>query len=514
MASGPASEASPPPPLTGASLIIAGFILALSNFTVVLDMSIANVSVPHIAGGLAVSPTQGTWVITSYAVAEAITVPLSGWLSQRFGMIRCYVLAVLGFGLFSALCGLAVSLPMLVVCRILQGLAGGPLMPLSQTLLMQIFPREKRASALSLWAMTTVLGPVAGPILGGTISDNWSWHWIFLINVPITIICGTLTWRLMKARESKITRLPIDYVGLILLIIWVGALQLMLDKGRELDWFGSAFIVILAIVAAIGFAAFLIWELTDANPIVNLRIFRNRGFAAGVAAQCTTFGAYFASIVLVPLWLQTNLDYTATYAGYAMAFTGMAALVASPIAGKLITRFDPRMVVSVGIFWVGCMAFLRTNWFTGIDFWTAALPQLLQGFGMPLFFIGVTAIALSTVPPSETASAAGVMNFMRTLGAAIATAAATTFWEHSQQSSHAELSGILNGGDATVATLQRSGMSLEQARATIDQIVTTESLTLATTHVFMVTGVIFFLAASVVWLAPKPRKAVDTSAAH
>src|SRR5687767_928239 len=226
-------------PLTGPALYIAAILIGLGNFLVVLDTTIANVSIPTIAGNLGVSSAQGTWVITSYAVAEAITVPLTGWLAGRFGVVRVFVTCLMGFGFCSMLCGIAPSFSMLVLFRVMQGLCGGPMMPMSQTLLMSIFPKDKAAQALGIWSMTIVVAPICGPLLGGYISDNLHWSWIFLINVPVAAGISLLALRMFKSRETPTRRVPVDYVGLILLVVFVGSLQIMLDKGKELDWFGS-----------------------------------------------------------------------------------------------------------------------------------------------------------------------------------------------------------------------------------------------------------------------------------
>ena len=255
--------------LSGGRLLLAGIVLAMANFVVVLDTTIANVSIPHIAGGLAVSTQSATWVITSYAVAEAICVPLTGWLAGRFGALRTFLFSLAGFGLFSALCGVSRTLDMLVVFRLGQGLCGGPLMPLTQTLLLRIFPRHMHSRAMALWAMTIVTAPICGPILGGAISDNWSWQWIFYINVPIAVVIFAATVALFRNAETPTMKLPVDFVGLILLVIWVGAFQMMLDLGREEDWFSSTKIIMLAATAVIFFCAFLIWELTEPDPIVD-----------------------------------------------------------------------------------------------------------------------------------------------------------------------------------------------------------------------------------------------------
>ena len=510
-ASGADSE---PTPLSGGKLLLAGVALALANFVVVLDTTIANVSVPHIAGGLAISPTQGTWVITSYSVADAISVPLTGWLAARFGTVRWFIMSLIGFGIFSIMCGLSNSLGMLVVFRICQGLSGGPLMPLSQSLLLRVFPKQKAGAAMGLWAMTTVCAPIAGPILGGMISDNWTWPWIFFINLPVVAFCIFAVTRLVTPFETKKAKVGIDLVGLILLVVWVGAFQLMLDTGREHDWFSSPFVVAMAVIAAIGLPAFVIWELGEKNPIVDIRVFRHRGFTAGTLAVALGFGAFFASVVLTPLWLQQVVGYTATEAGFTTAFVGVFAVVMSPIAARLVGKVDLRMTVCGGILWLGVMSLLRARWSTESDFWQLALPQLLQGFGMPFFFIGLTALALSSVKPSETTSAAGIMSFVRTLCGAIGTATATTAWDNASRVSRSDMVPALNGVSTTMAQLQARGMSVEQSRGVIDRLVEAQSSTVGATHVFTLAFVVFLVAAAFVWIAPKPKGPPQMGAAH
>ena len=499
MAGGPPPAFAPPTvePLHGLAMMVGTFALALSNFVVVLDITIANVSVPHIAGSLAVSPSQGTWVITSYAVAEAICVPLTGWLAGRFGAVRVFVLALLGFGLFSVLCGLSQNLESLIAFRVMQGLCGAPMMPMSQTLLLRVFPPAKASMAMGLWAMTTVCAPIAGPILGGLISDNLSWHWIFFINVPIVIVCAVAATRLLRPYETPTAKRPIDYIGLALLVVWVGALQIMLDKGREEDWFGSPLICALAIVAVIGFVAFLIWELTERDPIVDLSVFRYRGFTVGLIVQCMAYGAFFAIVVLTPLFLQTNLDYTATVAGQAMGFMGVLAVVMSPVVAQLTNKFDVRGLISFGVLWLALMAVLRSSWITDMSFADIAWPQFLQGFGMPFYFVGTTTLALSSVKPAQTASAAGLSNFARTLSGAFATSISTTVWDWETKYAHAELVGRLH---PPAAMLQRGMIG----RMTLDRMVQVEAVTLATNTVFLICAGIFVFAAGFVWLAPKP----------
>jgi DHA2 family multidrug resistance protein len=509
------ATASTPPAMGKAALILACLVLAGTNFMVVLDTTIANVSVAHIAGGLGISSSEGTWVITSYAVAEAICVPLTGWLTKRFGTVRVFGLGMAGFGIFSMLCGMSWSLGSLVAFRIGQGLCGGPLMPISQTLLLSIFPKEKHAQATGIWAMTTIVAPILGPILGGTISDTWGWHWIFFINIPIAAICAAGAILLLRKVETKTEKAPIDTIGLALLILWVGALQLMLDLGREHDWFGSSYIVTLAVIAAAGFSFFTAWELLERRPIVDLKVFRHRGFTVSVTALVFAYGTFFASLVVIPQWLQSALGYTATWAGYATAFNGVAAVMMAPVVAKLTTKFDERLLVSFGILWLGATSLIRVFWWTsGADFWTLALPQLIQGAGMPFFFVPLTTLALGAVREDEVASAAGVMNFLRTMSGAIGTAIATTMWYDGAQTKRAELSGVLNGASQTMQSLQAHGYSLEQSRQVVSNLVDGQATALATGSTFVTAAIVFAAAASIVWLAPRPKHAVAAGHAH
>ncbi|AMK19092.1 MULTISPECIES: DHA2 family efflux MFS transporter permease subunit [Sphingobium] len=498
--------------LTPRQRTLAAVVLALSNFMVVLDLTIANVSVPHIAGNLGITPDQGTWIITSYAVAEAICVPLTGWLAQRFGTVRLFIGGMIGFGIFSLLCGLSMTLGMIVVCRIGQGLCGGPLMPMSQTLLMRIFPPEQRAKVMALWAMTTLAGPAFGPIIGGYISDNWSWHWIFFINLPIAVVCVFAAMALLRPVETERQKLPIDYIGLGLLVFWIACLQMMLDTGRDRDWFGDPMIVALAIMAGIGFLVFIIWELTEEHPIVDLRVFRHIGFTSGVVTLSLCFGAYFAGIVIIPQWLQLSMGYTAYSAGFVTAFTAMTAIIAAPFAGRAVGKIDVRIMISGAVFWMGFVTLWRSEWATTADFWTLSLPQVVQGFAMPFFMIPLTTLTLGSVPPEETASAAGMQNFLRTMAVAIATSLVLTGWGNGQRVARNDIVSTLDPGAGSV--LEKAGIHAAQTPEMLANLVDQQATVMSMNNVFLIAAMVLFLAGALVWLAPKPVGQVDMSAAH
>ncbi|PTW57686.1 DHA2 family multidrug resistance protein [Breoghania corrubedonensis] len=493
-------------PLVGAKLIIAALAIGTGNFLVVLDSTIANVSVPTIAGSLGVSTSQGTWVITSYAVAEAITVPLTGWLAMKFGGLRTFIACYFGFALVSLYCGMTNSLESLIFGRILLGLTGGPIMPLSQMLLVKIFPREKATAASVLWAMTTLIGPIAGPILGGIICDNYGWEWIFFIKVPIAVIGGLIVIAVMRGQADPTQKARIDAVGLGLLIVWVGSLEILLEEGRDKDWFSSPLICVLAVIAAIGFVAFLIWELTEEHPIVDLRIFRHRGFTAAAVTFAGGFGAFFASIVILPLWLQQNMGYTATWAGYATGLMGVLALMSAPLVGKANEVFDPRIILSIGITGLGAMTAWRMSFNGDVTFWQMAWPTLLTGPFMVMFFVPVTDLALATVEPHEQANAAGLSNFMRTLAGAFATSLVQTGWQNAARVNQTELVNAMPNANRVVGEMMaQGGLSQDQAVASLTQMVSHQSVLLATLNMFGVITIVFLFAALLPWLAPRPK---------
>jgi len=505
------------PPLEGSARLWGTIALSAATFMNVLDTSIANVSLPAISGDLGVSSTQGTWVITSFAVANAIAVPLTGWLTQRFGQVRLFMASVLLFIISSWLCGLAPNMTMLIAFRALQGFVAGPMIPLSQTLLLSSYPKAKAGLAMAMWSMTTLVAPVMGPLLGGWITDNISWPWIFYINIPVGLLAAGITWGIFHKRESTTRKVPIDGIGLALLVLWVGSLQLMLDKGKELDWFHSPEILTMAVVAVVGFAFFLVWELTDKHPVVDLSLFKRRNFWSGALATAVAYGLFFGNVVILPLWLQQFMGYTATQAGMIMAPVGLLAIVFSPMVGLTVGKIDPRRYATFSFLVFALVLWMRSNFNTQADFWTIMIPTVIQGVAMAFFFIPLVTITLSGLAPDRIAAASGLSNFARITAGAMGTSIATTLWENRAALHHAQLVESVNQGSAAassaMAGLGASGFSAEQVLGQINRMVDQQSFMLAANDVFYASAVLFLLLIPFVWLAKPARNAGASDAA-
>ncbi|MCW5657266.1 MAG: DHA2 family efflux MFS transporter permease subunit [Burkholderiaceae bacterium] len=503
------------PPLQGAERALGTLVLSLATFMTVLDTSIANVSIPAISGDLGVSPNQGTWVITSFAVANAISVPLTGWLTLRFGQVRLFAASVLLFVLASWLCGLAPNIESLIAFRVLQGAVAGPLIPLSQTLLLASYPPAMAGTAIALWGMTTLVAPVIGPLLGGWITDNFSWPWIFYINVPVGLLSALFTWSIYRSRDPGPRKVPFDAVGLVLVVLWIGAFQIMIDKGKELDWFGSTQIVALAIVAAVGFLYFLAWELTERHPIVNLRLFAQRNFLVGTVALSVGYGLFFGNVVLLPLWLQQWMGYTATWAGIALAPVGLLAILLSPWVGRNVAKLDPRTLATVAFVGFALVLWMRSNFNTNATVWVVLIPTLLQGAAMAFFFIPLQSIVFSGLKPEQLPSASGMSNFVRITAGAFGTSVFTTLWDSRAALHHAQLTEqIHRGNDAAMQALQRlggAGLSPEQSSAMVNRLIDQQAYTMAATDLFYLSALLFLALVGLVWLA-QPKVAGGTPA--
>ena len=499
----------PLPPLQGAKLILATFAVALATFMIVLDSSIANVAIPTIAGNLGVSINEGTWVITLFAAANAISIPLTGWLTQRFGQIRLFIIAIILFVIASFCCGCATSLNMLLAARVLQGLVAGPLIPLSQAILLGSYSKERSSFALALWGMTATVGPIAGPALGGWITDSYSWSWIFNINIPIGFFAAGVTWWIYKDRETPTKSLPIDTIGLGLLVLWVGSLQIMLDKGNDLGWFASPMIVTLGVVALIGFCYFLIWELTVKNPVIDLRLFAGRNFAGGTIAIAIGYGVFFGNLVLLPQWMQNDLGYPSLDSGLVTAPLGVFAVICSPIIGRFLPRVDARIIVTIAFLLFSIVFYMRSLYAINVDTWALVLPTLLQGIPMAMFFIPLTVIILSGQPHEKIPAAAGLSNFVRVFCGAIGTSIATTAWNNRSILHHTQLTEQATPYTPTflefMSQLNQLGTEPGTARTIFNRLVNVQSDTLGINDIFAVSAIIFILLIPIVWLT-KPAK--------
>ena len=496
-------------PLKGGALVAGTVALSLATFMNVLDTSIANVSIPAIAGDLGVSPDQGTWVITSFGVANAISLPLTGWLTQRYGQVRLFVVSVLLFVVASFLCALAPTLGLLIAFRVIQGAVAGPMIPLSQSLLLASYPKAKAGSALAIWGMTTLVAPVVGPVLGGFITDNIAWPWIFYINVPVGLAAAAATWMIYRTRETPTRRLPIDGVGLGLLVLWVGALQIMLDKGKDLDWFGSTQIIVLAIVAVVCLALFVVWELTETHPVVDLRLFGRRNFWTSALAMSLAYGAFFGNVVLLPLWLQQYMGYTATDAGLVLAPVGLLAIILTPLVGRTVHRIDPRRFATGAFLVFALVLYMRSHFNTSADLRTLLIPTIIQGAAMALFFIPLVTLSLSGLSPDRIPAASGLFNFARITAGSFGTSIITTFWDHRATLHHAQLAEQINNASATatasLSALQASGLTPEQSYGVVNRLIDQQAFMLSANDLFFVSALLFLALIPVVWLARPTR---------
>ena len=506
---GPAEHA----PLRGAQLAIGAVALSLATFMNVLDTSIANVSIPAISGDLGVSPDQGTWVITSFGVANAISLPLTGWMTRRYGQVRLFTWSLALFVAASFLCALAPTIGMLIAFRVVQGAVAGPMIPLSQSLLISSFPKAKSGSALSVWAITTMVAPVIGPLLGGWITDNVSWPWIFYINVPVGVAAGFAAWIIYRKRESPTVTVPIDKVGLGLLVIWVGALQVMLDQGKDLDWFGSP-----QIVAAVGLFAFLVWELTERHPIVDLGLFRNRNFWTATLAMALAYGTFFGNTVLLPLWLQQYMGYTATLAGMVLAPVGLLAILLTPAVGQAMRRIDPRAISTVAFLVFALVLGMRSRFSTDTPFAMLLVPTLVQGVAMACFFVPLVTLSLSGLGPERIPAASGLFNFARITAGSFGTSIVTTLWDRRATLHHARLIEHLTVADPStsqaLASLQAGALSSGQEAPLLNRVVDSQAFMLSANDIFYASAALFLLLVGVIWLArPAPRAAAAAEAA-
>ena len=422
---------------------------------------------------------------------------------MRYGVVKTFVAAVSLFTVASLLCGIAWNLPALIIFRILQGAVSGPMIPGSQALLISIFPSDRRGAALALWSMTTLVAPIAGPVLGGYISDNMSWPWIFLINLPVGTVCAFLCWRNMKSRETATRKVPVDTTGFMLLLVWVGAFQVMLDTGKDADWFNSPAIVVMGLVALIGFIAWLIWELTEKNPIVDLALFRSRNFTVGSIVTCLGFGVFFGNSVLLPLWLQTHMNYIATWAGLVAAPSGVVAVLLTPFAAQLMGKVDARWTATVALVAFGLSYWLRSGYTADASFSALVVPLLVQGVAMSVFFVSMITITLNGIPPNQIPQATGLSNFTRLSAGAFAAALTTTIWDRAASLHQTRLAESVSPADPAWITamtgMNHLGMSLPQSMSAMARQFSDQAYLLASLDFFRGSAWLMILLLPLLW---------------
>src|SRR5271170_5138473 len=427
---------APPRPVIN-PWVIAGTVM-LATFMEVLDTSVANVALPHIAGSLSSSVDEATWVLTAYLVANAIVLPLSGWFSTLFGRKRFYMGCVILFTASSAMCGLAPTLPILILCRVLQGLGGGALQPVSQAILRETFPREKQGMAMAVYGMGVVLAPVVGPTLGGWITDNYTWRWIFLINIPVGICSLLLTSLLIfdppyLVRKSIKDGLRIDYIGLGLLAAGLGALEITLDEGQRNDWFSSGAIVASTIIAVVALISVVMWELRQKDPVVDFHLLKDRNFAISTLTMFMLGYVLYGSTTALPLFLQTLLGYTAMQSGLALSPGGLAVMVMMPIVGILLSKIEARWLIAFGLIVSSLGLFAMSHWNTQINFGHAVNARVLQSFGLAFLFVPINTVAFSFISRANTGYATGLINLARNIGGSSGIAICTTLIARREQ---------------------------------------------------------------------------------
>jgi MFS transporter, DHA2 family, multidrug resistance protein len=517
----------PPPPARAAAIspwIIAPTV-GLAAFMEVLDVSIVNVSLEHIAGSMAATPDEATWVLTSYLVTNAIVLPISGWLSQHFGRKRYFISCIIGFSITSLFCGLAPTLGLLIVARGLQGITGGGLQPTSQAILADAFPPEKRGQAFAAYGMAVVFGPAIGPTVGGWITDNFDWRWVFLINVPVGIVVSLLAMRVLTDKPEEVAArrarrgqpLNLDYIGFALLVIGMCALQVVLDKGQEDDWFASSLITDLSVTAVLALAAFIVWELRRADPIVDLHLFRDRSFAAGNMLMFMLGFALLSTTVLLPLFVQSLLGYTAEDAGLVLSPGGFATMLMMPVAGALSGKIDARVLIVVGLLGTATAMFHLSGIDAEIDYSAIAWARVFQSLGLALLFIPINTAAYQRVPADKNANASAIINMMRNIGGSVGIAVMTTFLARREQSNQAVLVRHVTPysvpGNRMLQQLQQVDMAghgsavgaLHQAQAQLYAMVQSQAAVLSYVDAFQLTGAVLLAMLPLVLLLRKPQ---------
>jgi MFS transporter, DHA2 family, multidrug resistance protein len=499
----------------------------LATFMEVLDTTVVNVSLPHIAGSLSATIDESTWVLTSYLVANAIILPLTGWLASQFGRKRLLMMSVSGFTLSSFICGLAPNLATLVFFRIIQGATGGAMQPMSQAVLLEAFPPRERGKAMGFWGLGIVVAPILGPVLGGWLTDSYSWRWVFYINIPVGMLSLFMINRfIFDPAYLRRAGDRIDYWGIGMLAVGIGALQLVLDLGRERDWFESNMITTASIVAAVTLVVFVVYEWRVEHPVVDLHIFKIRTYSAGVFLMTSLGFVLYGSLVLLPIMLQTLLGYPSLQAGIAMAPRGMGSLIGMPVVGSLVARLDPRQMVGGGLI----LGALTLIWLGQLNlnagYWDIFWPQFLQGLGLSLIFVPLTTITMAPIARERMGYATSLFNLMRNLGGSIGIAITGTLLFRNQQGNTALMGAHVNVYNlAAQAAFARSRAGFiasgsdpvtasRRAYAALFGLVQQQAAMVAFIEVFRLLALIFLLLLPLLFLMKRPQTRGEATAAH
>ena len=498
-----------------------------ATFMEVLDTTVVNVSLPHIAGSLSASVDEAAWALTSYLVANAVILPMTGWLANYFGRKRTLIAAVAGFTSASLLCGLAPSLSVLIFFRVIQGATGGALQPLSQAVMLEAFPPRDRGKAMAFWGLGIVVAPMLGPVIGGWLTDNWSWRWVFYINLPVGLASILMT-RVFIFDPPYIRRRSggIDFWGIGLLVVGIGALQVLLDRGQEDDWFGSRRIVVLTVIAAVGLVAFLLREIYARNPVVHLRVFKERTYAAGVFLMTVLGFVLYGSLLLLPIFLQTLLGYPALDAGFAMAPRGLGSFLMMPVVGTVLGRFDPRKVLAVGLVGTSWTLYALGRLNLNAGYWDIFWPQFIQGACLALLFVPLTTATMDRISKEEMGNATSMFNLMRNIGGSVGIASATTYLFRREQFHVARLGAHIQPWSPQTRSMVRGlraafiargadpHTALQRAFAALWGMVQRHAAMAAFVDTFLGLGIVFLLVLPMLLFMKKPRHYAAGAAMH
>jgi DHA2 family multidrug resistance protein len=498
----------------------------LGTFMEVLDTTVVNVSLPHIAGNVGATVDEATWVLTSYLVANAIILPMTGWLSNQFGRKRILMTSIVGFTLSSFLCGISPSLPFLILFRIIQGATGGGLQPLSQAIMLEAFPPEDRGKAMAFWGLGIVVAPMLGPVLGGWITDNYSWRWIFYLNLPVGIAAAIMCKLFIFDPHYIGRKTRVDWWGIGYLALGIGALQVMLDKGQEEDWLSSDFIRVLMVMTVCGLVFFVIRELTASHPIVDLRVFKIRTYATGVFLMTVVGFVLYGSIVLIPIFLQTLLGYSSLQAGWAMLPRGLGAFIAMPFVGVLMSKIEPRKLLFVGFLVAAYSMWDLGNINLNAGYWDVFWPQFIQGVGMGFLFVPLTTVTHDPIPRERMGNATSVFNLMRNIGGSVGIAMVTTIVaRHTQTNTNilgANVTQFSPAAQQMIATARAGFMArgmdaytaTRQAYAAVFGMVQQQAAMVSFVGAFRLLGLMFLCVIPLILVMKKPRHAAGGAAMH